>query len=435
MKWSRSSTRKTKSTFELAELISKQPANTVIINVPAQATTAKQMSMIALTKNDLKNLLAFKPFVSEEIDRVVTGFYDNIEQEPSLMKIIKDHSTVERLRKTLTAHIQEMFSGQIDDKYLNQRQKIAEVHLHIGLDPKWYIAAFQDLLNTFVSIIEEKPFSEGDKFQLVRAVSRVLNLEMQIVLEAYENQHNKQLRAEQAHLEELLLTLKSSAATLSHSSQATSENVKTMKLSLDQLSALSQNGSSIAETLQSQTNDEQQKLEKTKKESEQISSKMQATETNIRELNNLNSQISEVANMVTSIADQTNLLALNASIEAARAGEHGKGFAVVADEVRKLAENTKESVSQVYELLKDTNIKTTTIEDSIFELKDLFQAERDSILSTSSSFNGIMTSMTDLKIQSSQIDKDIKGLVLSLNQISQEASDVAEAAASLEQTN
>ncbi|WP_437342347.1 methyl-accepting chemotaxis protein [Jeotgalibacillus marinus] len=160
---------------------------------------------------------------------------------------------------------------------------------------------------------------------------------------------------------------------------------------------------------------------------------MQTTETNIRELNHLNGQISEVANMVTSIADQTNLLALNASIEAARAGEHGKGFAVVADEVRKLAEHTKESVSQVYDLLKDTNVKTKTIEDSILELKDLFQAERDSILSTSMSFNEILQSMMKLKSQSGQIDQDIKGLVTVLEHISQEASEVAEAAVSLEQ--
>ncbi|WP_371414468.1 methyl-accepting chemotaxis protein [Jeotgalibacillus sp. R-1-5s-1] len=157
------------------------------------------------------------------------------------------------------------------------------------------------------------------------------------------------------------------------------------------------------------------------------------TEKNIKELNNLNSQISEVANMVTSIADQTNLLALNASIEAARAGEHGKGFAVVADEVRKLAENTKESVAQVYDLLKDTNVKTKTIEGSIMELNTLFQAERDSIHSTSESFNGIMESMNQLKSQNTQIDQDVSRLVVMLDQISQEASGVAAAAASLEE--
>lgn len=405
----------------------------VKIELPKEVTTPKQLSMISLSTYDLQILLAYKPYVTENIEQIVSHFYKTIGHEPRLLSIINEHSTIERLKKTLKIHIQEMFSGKIDQQFMLKRNRIAEVHLHIGLDPKWYIAAFQDLLNSFIDMTETLPFNEKDKFSLVRAISKILNLEMQIVLEAYENQFQAKLMAEQNHLEELLHTLRTSAATLSDNSNATSENVRQMKEALGQLSNRAQNGSHVATELQNKTGEEQSRLNQTKKESEQISNKMLSTEQNIKELNNLNSQISEVANMVTSIADQTNLLALNASIEAARAGEHGKGFAVVADEVRKLAENTKESVSQVYDLLKDTNVKTKTIEGSILELKNLFKSERDSIISTSESFEEIMAVMNDLKSQNSQVDADVSSLVITLNEISDKAAGVAEAAASLEE--
>lgn len=58
-------------------------------------------------------------------------------------------------------------------------------------------------------------------------------------------------------------------------------------------------------------------------------------------------EIYEMASSIDSIAQQTNLLALNAAIEAARAGEHGKGFAVVAEEVRKLAEESSSAVLEI----------------------------------------------------------------------------------------
>jgi methyl-accepting chemotaxis protein len=62
-------------------------------------------------------------------------------------------------------------------------------------------------------------------------------------------------------------------------------------------------------------------------------------------------EIKLMSDTISDIAAQTNLLALNASIEAARAGEQGKGFAVVADEVKKLAEQSKEAVSNVENLV------------------------------------------------------------------------------------
>ncbi|WHY59135.1 protoglobin domain-containing protein [Peribacillus simplex] len=123
--------------------------------------------------------------------QIVGDFYKNLENGSSLMKIISDNSSVERLKKTLHRHMFEMFSGTNDDAYVKQRYIIAQVHVQIGLQPKWYMSAFQDLLQSLIIhvISDIKNIEQYQENML--AVTKIFNLEQQIVLEAYELENEK----------------------------------------------------------------------------------------------------------------------------------------------------------------------------------------------------------------------------------------------------
>ena len=108
----------------------------------------------------------------ENINEIVEQFYENLTNEPSLLKIINNNSTIGRLKKTLTQHISEMFDGIIDQSYIQKRIHIAHVHVKIGLQTKWYMCAFQDLLLSLSTIIEKNIVHKEDYFLAIRAVSK-----------------------------------------------------------------------------------------------------------------------------------------------------------------------------------------------------------------------------------------------------------------------
>src|SRR4051812_33707361 len=91
------------------------------LNIPRGTEIENQVKMIDLTQEDLRIINNLQPFVHERIDYIMDRFYENLESEPSLLKIINDNSSIARLRKTLKQHILEMFNGVIDQAYFEKR--------------------------------------------------------------------------------------------------------------------------------------------------------------------------------------------------------------------------------------------------------------------------------------------------------------------------
>ncbi|MBM7661564.1 heme-based aerotactic transducer [Bacillus mesophilus] len=388
------------------------------IELDAKADYSTQLQMISLTNENLAHLKVLQPFVKEKLDSIVTRFYQNIGKQQSLMNIINDHSTVERLKVTLEKHIYEMFNGVIDQSFIKQRYIIAHVHVRIGLQPKWYLCAFQELYESVLTIVEEQTNSMADYKKAVLAVSKIFNFEQQIVLEAYELE-NERIRIEAENAKNTVKqNVAKNAEELAAISEETSSAIQEIAGKTKDIEGLTKSGSDQA--LEAEVKSKEgilrlRNLEKVMVDSEQKMSKIAA---DMEKLTASSKKIEEIATMVTSIAEQTNLLSLNAAIEAARAGEHGKGFAVVAGEVRKLAESTKGAVTEVYSLISEIDRSSAQMSITTAEVQAGIKDGTQQTKQTTQFFDQILTSMEEVKQQNIQIAKEMEALsqiVLDIN--------------------
>ncbi|WP_027409717.1 globin-coupled sensor protein [Anoxybacteroides tepidamans] len=395
-------------------------------------TINKQIEMIELTERDLALLKTLKPFIEEKIDWIVTRFYDTLQKEPSLLTIIQQHSSVERLKQTLKVHVIEMFSGKIDDEFIAKRARIAVVHLRIGLLPKWYMCAFQQLLLSILEVIAPHIHDPQTLIDATKSVTKILSFEQQLVLEEYEKA-NEQNRLQ---LEQLKNGIKEELQAMVHELSTVSGEVSSSANKLTNqakdILQFAEEASMIANASEQQSLEGQEKLQRQQETIHNIQQMMKKIQTEVHSLQQSTAKIENINSLVTAIADQTNMLSLNASIEAARAGEHGKGFAVVANEVRNLASQTKQSVAGVAEILNELNTKVNTISQSLQSMVSLVAEGTEDMQKINEFFDVFALSLKQIRQQNKRIDGEMKQYVHVVSEISKSISNVAASAEQLE---
>lgn len=401
------------------------------INISENTDIAKQIKMIDLTQQDLFILKQLNPLVQDEIEHIVNKFYKNLEVESSLMHIIQDNSSVERLKKTLRIHISEMFAGEIDEAYIAKRIKIAQVHLRIGLQPKWYMAAFQDLLLSIMDLFAHHIHNFNEYQTAVKATTKILNLEQQLVLDTFQNEYSKVRDAAEVQQQELHTKITETSNSLASLFSHTTNAVDKLVSKSDEMADMSQAGTKISAQVEEKSIGGKKELEIQQTQMNQIDGSMTKIETEIKRLEEIAKQIEQIFGIVTGIAEQTNLLSLNASIESARAGEHGKGFAVVANEVRKLSEDTKKTVSTVSELVNNTNSQIAIVSRHIGDVNLLVTDSKEKMTHINSLFDDIVSSMNLSKNQNGKIEIDLQTFLNELKEVKQTVSQVSSSVESL----
>ncbi len=389
------------------QLINLTAIAPVKLDVQDYPDIQKQINMIHLSEEDLTLIYHLRPFAEDILEKTVVNFYHSIGEEPKLLSIINNNSSIERLKTTLHRHLSEMFSGVINSDYIKQRYKIAQVHVRIGLEPKWYMAAFETLYYEFSQLALELNISTKEKIQVLSAITKLLNLEQQLVLEAYEMENERLRQKVREKEEKIKVQVVDASENLANVSEETSSSIASLCTKIEAIEDFTKKGLSFVLETEEKSQQAEQIVNEQTYQMNLIDGSLKTLQQKMNDLQQSSNKIREVVGLVTSIANQTNLLALNASIEAAHAGDRGVGFAVVAAEVKKLAEETKNAISNVEALIEETDDKIIDMSSSVGEMNRLIVNGSQTYEHVTTSFHSITSAMTGIKGQSMKSNDEI----------------------------
>ncbi|WP_019644188.1 globin-coupled sensor protein [Novispirillum itersonii] len=305
-------------------------------------------------------LREFRPLLEKHLEGVLDKFYGKINGVPHLARLFSNPDTLRHARTMQAKHwLNGVFSGDFDDAYMRQVTIIGRTHERVGLEPRWYIAAYCYVLNAMVDLVRRTFGKSPDQVaRLITAINKAVFLDMELAVSIYiQTARDSALSVIEVFEKEVdgMVEMVSSAATelqqcsaaMARSADTTSQEASEVSLAADAAAANVQTVAAAAVELHASINEIARQMDGSARISGEAVIKAERVNELVDGLATSVDRIGTVVRLISDIASQTNLLALNATIEAARAGTAGKGFAVVAGEVKSLAGQTAKATSDI----------------------------------------------------------------------------------------
>ncbi|MFT8320211.1 MAG: globin-coupled sensor protein [Bacillus sp. (in: firmicutes)] len=343
-----------------------------------------QTKFVGLTEQDMEFLIELRPIMEKNADRIVTAFYRNLQQIPHLINIINEHSTIDRLKKTLTHYLLEMVSGKIDERYIENRIRIGKIHNKIKLFPEWYIGAYTLIQNEMFVILTNEKLPLDKAKSLYLSFQKLCSFDMQIGISTYiESYTSSMMKLNEIHT--LQQQLDDSAATLAAGAEETTSAISDKENLVNQMLIEINEINTISTDTLSEVELGKQEVASSLEQVDEVVTLIEETKHLTKHLTESSKEIGAIVQTIRGISNQTNILSLNAAIEAQRAGIHGKGFSVVAKEVRKLATETQKSLDNIHgqiSMVQRTVGKFESSYNRIAEDASLLKVVNEKIIST-----------------------------------------------------
>jgi rsbT co-antagonist protein RsbR len=115
------------------------------------------------------------------IDRVVERFYEWLPQQPEFNVFFSSQDTVERVKKLQKGYWAGFFSGVVDQRYIDYRIRIGEIHAQRDLPSLIYFAAVLRFQLLFLEELQTSGLGKDRLQSAVRAFTKLLALDTYVI--------------------------------------------------------------------------------------------------------------------------------------------------------------------------------------------------------------------------------------------------------------
>jgi len=127
--------------------------------------------------DDLSLLQECGQRLADKIDRVVNQFYEWLGRQPEFNVFFSSQDTVERVKRLQKVYWADFFSGVVDQRYIDYRVHIGEIHAQRDMPNLIYFAAMLQFQLLFMHEIQNCGLAKNQVQPATRAFTKLLMLD------------------------------------------------------------------------------------------------------------------------------------------------------------------------------------------------------------------------------------------------------------------
>ena len=154
----------------------------------------ERLAFLILTETDRALLAGLGPLLERHADRFLSSFYRHLLSFDGTRHLLSDPAVKERLLTKQREYLLSLATPGFDDRYVEERVRMGEVHQRIGLDLRWYMGAYSLYFSLLAPVIGEAFRGDSERVnQTLVALVKLLMLDAQLALEAYNERRERDL--------------------------------------------------------------------------------------------------------------------------------------------------------------------------------------------------------------------------------------------------
>ncbi len=152
----------------------------------SEKTLESRRNWLSFSEEDEQLVLEIDGLLSDNIDLLIDEMYAHFLSFPGTLKFFPNEQILQRAKAAQKHYFLRLTKGNFNEDYVAERLAVGYTHFRIGLDPDWYLGAYNLILTGMKTLVHEHYIADPGKFnRCISAVTRLVFFDMSLAIEAY----------------------------------------------------------------------------------------------------------------------------------------------------------------------------------------------------------------------------------------------------------